>query len=201
MGKKIWFVRHSIRADAGNKVSPPETDCSITDEGVKLAVSKAELLKPKISKVGKLNRIYSSPYTRTLETSYALLSVFKATELHIVPELSEMITVSYKNHKEAQVPLALLTYINAYHVNYPEQTKHVVHRCKRVLDMLEKEDFENVILVTHGGIMNTLIKMIMPEYNYENNSKPDEYVPRYCDHATFEFVDNKWVLYDSSWLN
>ena len=202
MGKKIWFVRHSIRSDSiGSEKSPPESDCYITDEGVVLAIKTADLLKEKIN---KLDKIYSSPYRRTLQTSYSILSIFPKTEMHVLPELSEMITVSCKNHKHAKVPLSLTAYLNAYGVNYPEKSEHVIDRCTRLLKILEDEQFENIILVSHGGIINTLIKMIIPDYKFNNNLAPNVYLPKYCDYVAFEFCEDKehvkWTFCESSWF-
>ncbi len=198
MNKIIWLVRHSIRQDATTHI-PKETDCSITSEGLFLAKKIAgEIQKLHVNKIDK---IYCSPYRRTIETSYAFASVVQNPPLEISHLISEVISADYTNNDIQKLPQYLTNYLTSSGITYPETNHSVNKRCTDFLNKMQHDTInKNSVIITHGGIINKIINILYPNYKFVDTPSPSDYVPHYCDYVGLELHEGTWRYYNSNWL-
>ena len=218
--KSLWIVRHSIRTDSETKTEeiPLDTDCSITNNGVHLAKNFGHLLSYMIyeeknkNKKNNIDKIYTSPYMRAIQTSYAISSVINNPPIIINSLLSEMIVPSFVNNDVNKLPFYLSNYlINTTKYGYPETEDNVDDRCIQFLEQMKNEHFNIAISVTHGGLINKMVKILCPEYEYQHNLSPSQYIPSFCDYLELQLIKEKdseyknekliWKIGKSNWLD
>ncbi len=199
----IWLIRHSVREDRKNTQGISETDCSISEEGVKLAEETGHNLSKQIKTVDK---IYVSPFKRTIETGYILASKFKdtATTLEISCDISEVLIEYYMQHMDIKLPDHLKKLLESKGISMPEPKDKVFKRCKDFIDSLNvpSKSNSNLLVVTHGGVINIILKQLFPAYSFdiETRCTPDKYIPRYCDYVAVQFLEDKWRVVTSNWF-
>lgn len=198
----IWLVRHSIREDRKTTQAISETDCNISEDGIKLAENTAHILSKQVK---EFTKIYSSPFRRTLETSYIISTKFKNVPIEISKNISEVIIDYFMEHMDIKLPIVLKKYLDSNNITVPESKENIFNRCKNFIDSINKSDDYNkdLLVVTHGGVINVIIKQLFPEYNFniENRIPPDKYVPKYCDYIAIKFDNSKWKIISSNWFN
>ena len=172
---KIYMVRHEDRTQDCSFYAP------LTKKGLKNSV---ELIKN--LKMCNINKIYSSPFIRSLQTIYpyskeADIKVnleYGLEEINhqdiIAPKaagvcLPEYIAESF-NHNPSYK-----TVITADAINYPEKSEEVMTRIKRflrtVIDDTSAKEQEgggehNIVLVTHQCVCSNILNII-------NKARPD----------------------------
>ena len=179
--KRVWIMRHSIRTD--NCVGP-ESNCSITPEGVDLAIKQASILSTKIT---TLNQICTSPFKRTVQTSEAVQTQFKNTPIALSFDLAETLTVHHNNYRH-NIPSDFVNYLRENGITFPESDQHIKERCQHLIDFLIKETYENVLLVSHAGLINVLSSLLHPGINYWAG---------YCSYIAFEWRKDHWHYVES----
>lgn len=188
---KIYILRHEDRTD----------DCSFFAPLTKLGLEKSNNLVSSIKEC-KINKIFSSPFIRTLQTidpfvresklpvniEYGLEEINhediipkKAAGITLPEYLAEIFNYNpnYKSH------------IKPSDINYPEKTEHVQKRVKRLLrniltDNSPSED--NILLVTHQGVCTTILEIV-------KKAKPELKI------SIEEYGKGKLSLvYDNDWI-
>lgn len=193
----IWLVRHSIRESIDG-----ETDCSISTAGIELAEITGKKLKSFVGETKTI--IYTSPFRRTKETAF-VINKFLETSVYNESKICEVIIPYYLNYMTVNLPKELENYLQTYGIHYPETIQNVYNRCSDFLNKIKcKNDFDNIIVVSHGGTINVMLSIIFDWYhekfNLMEHKKADEYIPKYCDYIGVKLIDGQWKIINSNWL-
>jgi len=70
---------------------------------------------------------------------------------------------------------------------FSEPDAHIVARCRNLVSHLETKEFENVLLVSHAGLIQVLMPLLCPKENS---------FLRYCDVVCLEFNNStrQWTF-------
>jgi broad specificity phosphatase PhoE len=179
--KRIWLMRHSIRSDGGHF---PESNCSITQEGIVLACDTARTLAVKVP---LLNHVFTSPFAHTLETANAITTTaFKQTPVQVTCDLAETLTFRHNNYHNTAIPLKLTEHLAQNGITYPETDEHVKERCEHLLSRLYTLDFTDVLIVSHAGLLQVLMSLLCSGKSVALG---------YCDFICAERQhNNEWIL-------
>jgi len=160
---KIYILRHEDRTQ----------DCSFFAPLTKIGLENSIKLVKFLEKE-KIDKIYCSPFIRTLQTVYPYSKEhnvkinieYGLSELHneeiiarkaVGVSLPEYLAESFNYNSEYK------TLIKPTDIIYPEKNKHVQIRLKRVLRKIIQDNLEsnhNIILVSHQTLCNTVLKIV-----------------------------------------
>lgn len=160
---KIYILRHEDRTQ----------DCSFFAPLTKNGLENAIKLVPYLEKL-KLDKIYSSPFIRTLQTIYPYSKEhdkkinieYGLSELHndeiiakkaVGISLPEYLAESFNYNPEYK------SLLKPTDIIYPEKEKHALIRVKRVLRKIIQDYGNtncNIILVSHQTLCNSVLKIV-----------------------------------------
>jgi 2,3-bisphosphoglycerate-dependent phosphoglycerate mutase len=160
---KIYILRHEDRTQ----------DCSFFAPLTKTGLENAIKLVPDLKKEN-INKIYSSPFIRTLQTIYPYSKEhdikinieYGLSELHneeiiakkaVGISLPEYLAESFNYNPEYK------TLIKPTDIIYPEKDKHAQTRIKRVLRKIIQDNNNsnhNILIVTHQTLCNAVINIV-----------------------------------------
>ena len=182
---RLIICRHSIRE------CTTESDCSISAEGVTLINNRMEEIKSYIK--GEVTTILTSPYKRTIETSYCISNnLINKPIISICMELRETV---FNSNQIDKLPISLRELINTD--NKFDTWDTIYDRAKQFLDNITILNNNTIFAVTHGAPINAIIKTVLPTYTFDDtNANPTTYVPKYFDYAVLEydFQNEKWQI-------
>ena len=188
---KIIIMRHSIRDDMSNPNKYKGTwnnNCPISDEGRLLLYEKSRRLFIKNKIIP--DYIISSPFLRTIQTSEILKKeVRKYKNKDIEIEINSLICegqLSKKKNFNQELENKLLK----DGINIPEKYIDLKKRCKDFIDYCKNLKYNNLLVVTHGIIVNELVKIFIPNYMYKETKDPNEYKPKCAEYIIFEINNN-----------
>jgi len=140
----------------------------------------SSLLAPRIP---ILDRIYVSPFARTIETATCVTTCkkFATTPLEITCDLAETRSISRNNYQNTTIPIKLTQLLAQAGIMYPEPDAHIYERCAHVIKDLTTREFSNILLMSHDGTLEIISSLLGHTCSFG-----------YCDVACFEFRDNKW---------
>lgn len=182
---KIWVTRHGQTELNRKKLMQGRTDEPINEKGIEQAKTAYNL----ISDV-KFDAVYASPLDRAIETASIIGGVSR--ENIIVDE--RIIETDFGKYELA--PYAKQGFkMTAYWV-FPELFKNpegvesiesMVSRSHAFLKELEAKDYENVLVVCHGGIIRALCGYL------EDKKKKIKWRPKphNCEIRVYESVNGK----------
>ena len=172
-------MRHSTRADGGHF---PESNCSLSEEGKQLALQRGAVLA---SKMSGLDCIYVSPFERTLETAQIVHSHFKSCKLKVTYDLAETLTVGHNNYQNITLSDQFREELKSKGgIALPESDSHIKERCLHLIAQLNATPFENVLLISHAGLVQVFASLLSPGAACNLG---------YCDVACFEQQQEKWT--------
>lgn len=160
---KIYILRHEDRTQDCSFFSP------LTKIGLENSIKLVKFLEKE-----KIDKIYCSPFIRTLQTVYPYSKEhdikinieYGLSELHneeiiakkaVGVSLPEYLAESFNYNSKYK------TLIKPTDIIYPEKDKHVQTRLKRVLRKIIQDNVEsnhNIILVSHQTLCNTFLKIV-----------------------------------------
>lgn len=142
---RILFVRHGMTQWNIDKRLQGITDTELTEEGIQDARMIEQWMKSE-----DLVRIYSSPLQRTLSTAQII------NESHHL-EIEQQPLLMERDFKVCSgMMIADFERNRAENEKLIESRTSVLERSKNFLDMIEAQDDETVLAVTHGGFLNIL---------------------------------------------
>jgi 2,3-bisphosphoglycerate-dependent phosphoglycerate mutase len=196
---KLYILRHEDRTQDATFFSP------LTKNGLENSEKLIELLKEL-----KINLIYSSPFIRTLQTirpyaKYKNLKInidYSLSELQhpdLIPPNSYQVTLPKYIAEDFNYNSIYESLIKPTEFQYPEDEQAMMKRVKKILTKIltnHKND-ENIIIVTHQGICNLILKIVGKAINKEKLKKLKF---KYCTgKVTKIFHDDKWVFKNINW--
>ena len=196
---KIYILRHEDRTQDATFFSP------LTSTGLERSDLLVDVLKK-----NKINKIYSSPFIRTLQTinpycaKYDLkinleYSLSEIQHPLIIPEKSYQVTLpTYmaNNFNYNDRYSSLLDPLN--HV-YPEDETHVSKRVRKFLNILLNNKLtksNNILIVTHQVVCNEILKISTKKMKGINISSSFNY-PRGA--LTQVFDKDEWLFEPINW--
>lgn len=195
---KIYILRHEDRTN----------DCSMFSPLTLMGIEKSRELASTLEKLN-INKIYSSPFIRTLQTIYPFIKdnnkkvnlEYGLSEIHhkdIIPKkavgihLPEYIAESFNYNKD------YATKIKPNEIVYPESTKEVSKRLRHFLKELFKENIEtdNVILiVSHQTICTKMLNIANNAMRRNKKHIELRYLESYDKGKLCLVYDNDWTFH------
>jgi broad specificity phosphatase PhoE len=179
---KIYILRHEDRTQ----------DCSFFAPLTKTGLEKSIKLVKYLEKE-KINKIYSSPFIRTLQTIYPYAKKndikinieYGLSEIHhedIIPKkavginLPEYLAESFNYNSEYK------TLVKPTDIIYPERIINIEERVKRVLRKVITDNLElnnNILLVSHQSLCSTILKIVNNSSDEFKNKLDDSIINNY----------------------
>lgn len=162
---KLYILRHEDRT----------IDASFFAPLSKKGIENSYKLKP-ILKNLNINKIYCSPFIRTLQTiyPYSKENNIKLNLEYGLIEIKHESIISPKSHhvllpryieEQFNYNPNYESYIKTTEITYPENSSHLKKRTINLLKHFIKKNYksdENILLVTHQGICKEILKAIKP---------------------------------------
>lgn len=190
---KVKICRHSERLDYANPLywlicfGYHSADPPLTERGCTMVENKAQQL---LSEGFTPQRIYSSPYLRTMTTASIMQKYWPGAEIHMETGLSEY--QSWRKHRTTIFPAGIeSTYA------FPERHEDMRSRARETIDNLIKKSTGDLMIVTHGAIVRAYAEYVNEMIQGYNLLK-EEAVPQldtsninYLGTLSFTIEDNK----------
>lgn len=151
---KIWLTRHGQTDLNKKKLMQGLTDAPLNERGI----DQAKEARAAIGDV-KFDAVYSSPLKRAIKTAEIIANVPR-DEIIIDSRIIEVDFGKYEQrHFLKMGPAMTLYWILPEIMKAPpsvEDLSSMINRSRQFLDDLGKKDYENVLVVCHGGIIRAL---------------------------------------------
>ena len=187
---RIWVTRHGQTDYNAQKLMQGRSDIPLNDVGRAQAYAARE-------KVGvvKFDAVYASPLDRAIETA-SIIGNIQRDKIIIDERIIEAGFGKYEKKHYAAMGLPMLLFWNLPEVFPAPDTVETIDAMKARINSffkdLEKEDYENVLVTCHGGIIRVI-------RGYLENAKRG-YVwrprPKNCEIRVYESTDNGYILTD-----
>ena len=196
---EIYIIRHEDRTMDASFFAP------LTKEGLDKSIDLIKILKKE-----KIDKIFSSPFIRTLQTIYPYAksidqyinleySLSEIQHPHIIPEKSYQITLPEYLCESFNYNSKYVSMLNPKDHKYPEDEKSVENRVKKFLKKLVTDNLNSdnvIILVTHQIVCNIILKMITKNNKMINIDTTYNYAK---GNLTKVFEKDKWVFFPINW--
>jgi broad specificity phosphatase PhoE len=195
---KLYLVRHEDRTQDCTFFSP------LTEQGLLNSVELKDILKNL-----NINKIFSSPFIRTLQTIYPY-SKYAEIPINIDYSLAEIQLPDLipPNSYQVQLPKYIAekfnynpeytSEINPVEYKYPETSKDLYKRAKKILKKIISNNAlsdDNIIIVTHQGVCNVFLEILS-----KNGIKIDIDKIKYPKGGLTKIFDNnKWTFKPYNW--
>lgn len=151
---KVWITRHGQTALNKQQLMQGLYDEPLNEVGIE----QAKEARKKIGDV-KFDAVYCSPLVRAKKTAMIIGNVSE-DELKVDPRIIEVNFGKYelRNYKKLGFWMSLFWLLPEI-IPAPktvEPVSSMVARSRSFLEDLKKEDYENVLVVCHGGIIRAL---------------------------------------------
>lgn len=198
---KIYILRHEDRTQDATMFSP------LTEVGLKNSLNLVKILEKL-----KINKIYSSPFIRTLQTIYPY-SKEKDIKINIDYSLAEIQIPDLipKKSYDTSLPEYLkksFNYDDQYNsviestdYKYPESSKDIMKRVKTFLQTILRnhKKHHNIIIVTHQACANCILDIIANTNKTELDSGFDLRYNYPKGGITQIFEGEKWAFKPINW--
>lgn len=192
---KIYIVRHG-QTDFNVQKRFQDSKSELSDEGIR----QAEVLALRFQNI-PIDKIISSPYKRTRHTA-EIISKHINKDIEFNDLFHETIAPSEFIGKERMHPevqeIIRQKKENIDNVHYRHSDEETIHdikiRCLEGLEFLKIQGSENILVVTHGAIINALVCLMM----FGENVTGDEYIK----FTKFHYMENTGitlVTYNEDW--
>ena len=196
---KIFILRHEDRTQDATFFSP------LTELGLEKSNELIELLKEL-----NINKIYSSPFIRTLQTIYPYTKYmnykinldYSLAELQhpdLIPPNSYQVTIPTYIANSFNYNKGYTSLMSPIDYEYPENINSLDKRVKNFLERILKNHSssdDSVLLVTHQGVCNTILNIIGNSKDRKELINIKKY-PKGCITKVFE--DNDWKFKPINW--
>jgi len=202
MADYIYITRHGMREDFVNPkwklTAENPDDPPLSKEGIIQANELAQRLKKE-----NISVIYSSPFLRTIQTSYYIAETLNI-KIKIEYGLMEWLNPAWFNKKPELQPTKKLIskyqnidpdYKSLFIPTFPEKETEALRRAGNVAKRLIQLNPSPILLVGHGASVWGAVRGIL-------NEEPD-INPCMCCLIKLEKINNKWISTikgDSSFL-
>jgi broad specificity phosphatase PhoE len=195
---RLYVLRHEDRTVDASFFAP------LTEKGL---INSKNLIK-KLEKL-KINKIYSSPFIRTLQTVYPYVKTsglkinleYSLSEIqhpHIIPEKSYQISLPLYLAESFNYNPKYVSLLKPENHVFPESEKDVYERVKKFIYKLLTEKIDsndNILIVAHQIVINCILKIATKKkninidygYNYPKGG------------LSLIFDKNEWLFESINW--
>ncbi len=151
---KIWITRHGQTELNKQKLMQGQLDIPLNETGI----AQAKHMKERLKDI-HFDAVYVSPLTRAKQTA-SIISGLDESQLIIEERIIEVDFGRFERAPYNRLGLPMTLYWSFPEV-FPapktvETVASMVDRTSSFLKELEQKDYDNVLLVCHGGIMRAL---------------------------------------------
>ncbi len=155
---KIWLTRHGQTDYNKAHLMQGRLDKPLNETGIKQAKAARESLLAKHPEL-VFDAVYSSPLKRAVKTA-SIIGAVPTSEIIIDERIIEVDFGRYEKKKYHMLGLAMSLFWALPEI-FPapktvEPVSSMVERSHAFLKELEQKDYENVLVVCHGGILRAL---------------------------------------------
>ncbi len=151
---KVWITRHGQTALNLQELMQGRVDEPLNETGI----AQAKQARSQIGDM-KFDAVYSSPLCRAKKTA-CIIGGVSEEELIVDERIIEVDFGKYERKSYHKLgPLMTLYWMFPEVIPTPKTVESVasmVERSRSFLDDLKKKDYENVLIVCHGGIIRAL---------------------------------------------
>ena len=188
---KIWLTRHGQTDLNKNRLMQGLTDAPLNETGL----VQARAARKRIGDV-RFEAVYASPLQRAVMTG-AIIGGVRPEEVRIDHRLIEADFGRYEQRKYYLMGPSMTLYWALPEV-FPapasvETVASMVARSRSFLQELEKQDYENVLIACHGGIIRAL-RGYLEERDSGIRWRPK---PKNCEIRVYEYKDGKHAFIES----
>ena len=188
---KIWVTRHGQTKYNKKKLMQGLTDEPLNETGIE----QAKAARAKLGDM-KFDAVYASPLDRAITTASIIGGVSK-DEVITDPRIIEVDFGKYELKSYYKLGLKMSLYWALPEV-FPvpdtvENIPHMIERSHEFLKELEAKDYENVLVVCHGGIIRAICGYLEDRPN-GIKWRPH---PHNCEIRIYESENGKHRLVDS----
>ncbi len=160
--EKLFLVRHGETVWNSERRYIGRTDLPLSEEGIKQARSLANRFSKE-----KVEAIFTSPLKRAIQTA-EIISKETGLKTVVFPELIEVDFgdwegLTYEEIKQKFGDLIDNWLFRPSKVEIPsgEKWESVTKRVKSFFDEMSKRSEETALVITHGGVIKTIISLIL----------------------------------------
>jgi broad specificity phosphatase PhoE len=165
--KKVYFIRHAQTDGNSGDIQMGE-EAMLTDTGIKQAKALSLRLKQE-----NFDTCYSSPTPRSVDTAKIILSNHPHLKLQTDPCLverrrpSQLIGLRKDDplHHKVSTEIYENFDVDGHRYSNEENFDDLNNRSRRVLDLINNSDGENILVITHGYFMRIVAAKILFEKN------------------------------------
>ena len=158
----IYLIRHGETHFNSGGQYKSDLDMELNDRGVR----QAKLLGERLRKY-KIDCIYSSDFERAKQTS-AILKNSLNIEIRIRSELREIFAGEWEGMSIEDIKIKYVDFLKEWwkhqtDMHYPggECGEDVKNRVLPVIEEIGNEQYENIAIVTHAGVIRTLLSVFL----------------------------------------
>ena len=161
---KIWITRHGQTDLNRQKLMQGLTDAKINETGI----AQAREARAQIGEI-KFDAVFASPLDRAIETA-SIIGGVDRDEVHVDARIIETDFGRYEQCKYTKMGPAMTLYWACPEL-FPapktvETIESMVARSRSFLQEIEACDYENVLIVCHGGIIRALCGYLEDRKNH-----------------------------------
>ena len=160
---KIWLVRHGQTNLNKYKLMQGRTDEPLNDVGR----SQGDRARKSVEDI-EFDAVYSSPLSRAIETA-SIVSGFPVSDIIVDKRITEVDFGKYELCKYSKLGVRMTLYWALPEVfsapNGVEDISSMIRRSQSFIKDIEKEDYENVLIASHGGILRAINGYLLDRRN------------------------------------
>lgn len=188
---RLYLTRHGQTDLNKRELMQGHTDAPLNETGISQAKQAREYIKDV-----KFDCVYSSPLIRAKKTA-CILGDVNEDELITDERIIEVDFGDYELREYHNLGIKLTSYWLLPEI-FPcpksvESMESIIKRSHEFLQELEQKDYENVLIVCHGGILRPMFGYLLDKKKgYVWRPKPTN-----CEIRVFDSVDGKHSYVDS----
>ncbi len=169
---KIILFRHGQKQHLDLSLLNNKKDIKLTDLGISQINKLGQTLKIRFPKLISSKNLYSSPYSRAIQSAEIIKSILNIEKIIMIDELGEFNAFNnYQNPKSIRDHLQKMAMQNPDWIS-PETNislNHVISSFENKLKEICLNSSEEIILISsHGGIIRNFIYSLEPKFRPSN---------------------------------
>lgn len=195
---KVYLVRHG-QTNENSKFIHQNSEASLS----KLGIKQAEKLTERVKHI-KIDLIITSPFKRTMQTTNIINNVLNkpVIESELLIEIKRPTEIEgLSAYDDKALDIKNLIKSNLHNPRYKhsdeETYEELIKRSRVALNFISKQNAENILVVTHGELIRSLIGVILL-----NDSFTSQLLLKFNDHlkshnsgiTMCEYKDKNWKL-------
>lgn len=176
---KVYFVRHGESEANMNKCFAGQTDSALSAAGR----SQAEAIRPILKDI-PFDKVYSSDLSRAHDTQKLALPGYEAEMTVLLREIDvgSLAGMSIPEFAAAHGGVSPTGKTGDYTPYGGENRKMQDTRVRKFMGMLETQNYENVAVFAHRGILMSVLRIVLGDVDFPNSAM-------LCDNCAVNVVE------------